>query len=358
MSVLKSPPKFARRQTGASLVSLMVGLVISMMVGLTAMGSLQAFSVIQRQSVGVGSTLGTGVSTLGVLKYELAQAGRGLYVDGAPICSSFNLSADDALIADGDELRPVNLSWDAQNRLTVDIRYASALEAATPVATSGALTSGTVELGGLLPVAAGQAVLLAPAVGSAGVCTVRTVTGVTASTATTGQKLTFASTGTHNKATFSTPQAYAEGTRVFLLGTFEHVRFQQVGTTLVMSRPEADQSATLAENVRAFSLQVGGTDGVTEALSEWHAAGPKDDWRDLTVARTAQTRALRIGVVMQAPQKEKPDAEGNCTATPAADSPTLFGNTVALADDGACFKYRTFFNVIPLRNITSTQAAS
>lgn len=349
-----------RRQGGYSLVSLMVGLVISMLVGLTAMGSLQAFTVTQRESAGVGSVLGTGTASLGVVKYELSQAGRGLYQDGGPLCSGFNLSLDDKVLADAEELRPVDVAWDKKGQLTLDIRYAQALEVASAVPLATALTKdGVAELQGRLRVAQGQAVLLAPPAGSGGICTVRTVTAVTAATKDTGVQLTFGTTGKHNQATFTTPVAYPEDSRVFLLGELEHVQFRLDGDALHMARPAAGEDIVLATRVRAFNLQMGVLNKASGNLQEWvtpHTAKADDEtWQDLTSERMEELRALRVGFTVQSAQRDKPGSDGACTSTPVADAPSLFGEQLTIKDDETCFKYRVFTGVVPLRNIALAQ---
>lgn len=351
----------SRRQGGYSLVSLMVGLVISMLVGLTAMGSLQAFTVTQRESAGVGSVLGTGTTSLGVVKYELSQAGRGLYQDGGPLCSSFNLSHDDTVLADGEELRPVDVAWDEKGQLTLDIRYAQALEVASAVPLATAVTKeGVAELSGRLRVAAGQAVMLAPPEGSAGICTVRTVTAITAATTETGMQLTFGATGQHNKAMFTTPAVYPEGSRVYLLGSFEHVQFRQDGEDLRMARPLVGQDIVLATRVRAFNLQMGVINKATGNLQEWVTPHTLEKdvaaWQDLTTARMEELRALRVGFTVQSAQRDKPGADGICSSTPVSDAPTLFGDQLDIEGDETCFKYRVFMGVVPLRNIALAQA--
>lgn len=350
------------RQRGTSLVSLMVGILISLLVGITAMGSLQAFTVTQRQSAAVGTTLGTGVSALAVIKYELAQAGRGLFVEGAPLCGTVNLSVDGDVALNAQEMRPVDVQVDADGLLTLDIRYAQALESTTPVPLARALAGGTAELDGFLPVAAGQAVLLVPPPGPLGLCEIRTVTSVEPASAFAGQQLLFGGAGKHNQSLFATAAAFPAGSRAYLLGALEHVRIQQQDDRLVMARPLAAQEVTLATGVRAFSLQHGVANPVTGALADWVGPWVSDetgeDWGDLTAARTALLRALRMGLVLQSPQREKPDENGRCSTTPEADAPRLFDVAIDFQPDDTCFRYRTFTTVVPLRNLVLAQAGT
>jgi type IV pilus assembly protein PilW len=63
-----------------------------------------------------------------------------------------------------------------------------------------------------------------------------------------------------------------------------------------------------------------------------------------------RVRALRIGMVTRSPQREKPNAAGNCEASTA--KPQLFGAEVEPdVSDWACYRYRTAIVVVPLRNL-------
>lgn len=353
-------PNRIRRQRGASLVSVMVGLVVGLLVALTAMGSLTFFSASQRQSGGVNSTLGSGLNAISAFKHELAQAGRGFMLDGAPICARFNIGIDLQPVVDNQPLLPVEVSRTGGGALVLDIRYASALEAATPVVTRTAMNvaADRVELNNFLPVAAGQAVLLAPASGGPGsVCTVATVTQSIPSDGVIGQQLVFGGAGMHNQA--APFPLYPIGSRVFLLGNVVHTRFTANGRNLVMERPLENTQAVLAEGVRAFDIELGVTDGVSETLSAWTRADENGaqglDWSVIDAARLGQVRALRVGLIVQSTQAEKPDAQGNCQAT--TEAPMLFGQAVAIDGRDTCFRFRNFTTVVPMRNLTPVRGA-
>jgi type IV pilus assembly protein PilW len=199
----------------------------------------------------------------------------------------------------------------------------------------------------LLPVAAGQAVLLAPP-NPGDACVVRSVTAVTASTDETPQQLAFGSTGLHNQKDFTTNPNYLETSRVALLGTLRWTRFRLDGTDLVMERPlEGDAQAVLARNVVAFRVQYGIAAAGSAALSDWVDA--TGDFASLDATEIRRVRALRVGVVTRSPQREKPDADGNCDATPAM--PVLMGaDTTSDVTDWQCYRHRSSVNVVPLQN--------
>lgn len=345
------------RQRGYSLVSLMVGLVISLLVGLSAMGALQSFTLAQRQASGVGNLLSLGVQAESILKFEISQAARGLYLDGRPLCNAVNLSVEDDVLSNGQELRPIDLSWNDSSELTLDVRYGHALEGAAVATLTSPLAEGVVQLASRLRVKQGQAVLLMPPEGQVGTCTVRTVTAISPSDSMNGLRLTFGSDGTHNKMPFESEGSYPEGSRVVVWGKFAHTRFSVRGRDLVMARPLEKQEAVIATGVRAFNVELGHTDGVTEGVSKWTAPRTQADWQNLTEART-QLRAIRTGLILQSTQRDKPDPEGKCSATQEIDAPVIFGDKLKFEDGDACFKYRSFFTVVPLRNLFLSQAAS
>ena len=61
-------------------------------------------------------------------------------------------------------------------------------------------------------------------------------------------------------------------------------------------------------------------------------------------------RAIRMGVVTRSPQREKPNAGGDCEAS--LDKPQLFGVEVEPdVADWQCWRYRVSTVVVPMRNL-------
>jgi type IV pilus assembly protein PilW len=71
----------------------------------------------------------------------------------------------------------------------------------------------------------------------------------------------------------------------------------------------------------------------------------------LDAASIARVRAVRVGHRRtRSPQREKPNATGQCEASPA--KPRVFGEEIDPAEtDWQCWRYRTSTVVIPLRNL-------
>jgi type IV pilus assembly protein PilW len=233
--------------------------------------------------------------------------------------------------------------------------YADNVDSGANVLLSGTSDGGSASVQSLLPAAAGQAVLLAPATPGApgATCMVRSVTAVTASTDDTKQLVTFAGSGDYNGAAFTTTPSFSETNkdRVALLGQLHWSRYSLSDGNLTLTRPLDDTSAVLVRNVMAFRVQYGitGTAAGATTLAGWQDA-TGSTWANVAGADVERIRALRIGMVTRSAQREKPNAAGVCEASTAM--PTLFGNTVTPdVGDWQCWRYRSVVVVVPLRNL-------
>ena len=338
-----------RRQRGMSIIELMVGIVISMLVGIAATGSAVMFTAAQRQAVGVGGAGVNASNVLAALKGDAALAGLGFFNNSVAMCSTLNMSMNNTVLSNGAAFAPVRITRDG-DFATVEILYASLVDSGAS-AQSGALSDGTeVRLQSLLPAVVGQSVVMAPDRIS-GLCTLRTVTSVTASSATTPQILEFGNTGLFNKAVFSTAASYPRGSRIALLGDVRWNRYGVTGTNLELTRPLDSASAVLARDVMAFRVQYGVSASATATtLDSWEFA--TGSWASITTANIDRVRALRVGMIVRSPQIERKDASGNCVATDTA--PQVFGFTPSVfsstTNDWRCYRYRITTAIVPLRN--------
>ncbi len=339
----------AWRQRGLSLVELMVGIVISLLVALSAAGSAMMFSASQRAGIGAGGGSLTAGHALGAIKADAALAGLGFFAGTTPLCNTLNLSVGSTPHRNGAAFGPATITRDGDNDI-LDIMYASTVEAGTSVVTAEPSNGTDVQLMALLPVAANQTVLLAPPNGG-GLCLVRSVTAVTAATNNSWQTLAFGSTGSHNGATFSSAAQFGRLSRAALIGAVQWNRYRVTNGNLVLERPLAGTTAVLVRNVEAFRVQYGVTSGAAAtALDSWTDA--TGGFATMTVANQTRIRALRVGVMVRSSQREKTDDAGNCVAT--ATAPQLFGSapsTLTGTDTGwRCFRFRTSVAMLPLRN--------
>jgi type IV pilus assembly protein PilW len=261
----------------------------------------------------------------------------------------------------GASFSPVRVTAGSTGSDQLDVVFASNVDSGANVMIKGTSNGASVKLMSLLPAAVGDAVLLAPATAGAA-CLVRNVTAVAAATDDSPLTLTFANTGTHNAATFTTTPSFAEKDRVALLGALQWSRYSVNGTDLQLNRPLATgtgaTTAVLVRNVMAFRAQYGivGTAANASTLAGWQDAvddtsgASAANWTSVAGSTVNRVRALRIGLVTRSAQREKADASGTCVAS--TSKPVLFGTTVEPdVTDWRCYRYRTAISVVPLRNV-------
>jgi type IV pilus assembly protein PilW len=343
------PLRAGRGQRGISLIELMVGLVVSLIVGIAASSSAVVFTASQRQGIGVGGVAVNVSTVLSALKNDAATAGLGFFGDSRYLCGALNLGVGAAASLDGAAFAPVRITRTGTLD-RVDVLQSSRVESGANVLLSAATTGATATLKSFLPAAAGDAVLLSPKT-TGDPCLVRTVTAVVPSTVDTPQQLTFAAGGLHNDATFTTnPTFGADEGGVTLLGQLRWQRYGLVGTDLVLSRPLEGTQAVLARNVIGFRAQYGVSSVVptSRTLETWENA--TGTFAALDAAAISRVRAVRVGVVVRSPQREKENADGDCEASTA--KPTLFGAVVEPdVTDWRCYRFRSAVVVVPLRNL-------
>jgi type IV pilus assembly protein PilW len=337
-----------RLPRGVSMLELMVGIVISLLVGLAAATGAATFLAAQRQSVGVGGALINVETVLASVREEATAAGLGFFADGAFLCPLMNLSNGTAVIMDGSPFIPVWVTPDGSNS-RLDILSANTVTGGATVRLGDTSLANSAEVTSLIPAAVGEAILLAP-LDPSEPCVVRTVTANTVATATAPQALSYASitSARHNRAAFTTSPLFLERSRMALLGQLRWTRFRLSGTNLIMERPLEGTSATLAHNVTAFRVEYGMAATGASALSAWSPANAAS--APVAASNLARLRALRIGIVTRSPQREKPLAGGACAAS--TGLPPLFGTaTTADVSDWQCFRFRTAQTIVPLRNL-------
>jgi type IV pilus assembly protein PilW len=368
-------PNFRSRQRGFTLVELMVSMVIGLLVGLTALASVQFFTGMQRQSLGIGASLANATTALSAIKNEANQAGLGLYNKGSLTCGTFNMSTGTTTALNNTAMAPVSLTT-VEGLPVLQLSYATALDSAgaATLATDLVSTATSAQLSTYLPVSAGQAVLLAPPAELRDTvpCSIKTVTSVTTA-AGAGPTLEFAATGSHNKVNF-TAVTYPQGSPFVLLGALRNTTFSvDASGNLVMARPLEGTSAILAKNVVAMGMQYGISEIGSPTISGWRyplgyplRASGAEDWSTLTPARLSQVKAIKVAVLVRSTQKDSKVA-GACATTqampsllgvalgasPAAAEGLFTGATIApaLAGDWQCYRYQETSVTVPLRNL-------
>lgn len=349
-----APPRTGRGARGLSLVELMVGIVVSLLVGLAATISAVSFTASQRQGIGAGSSAMTATSALATVKNDISAAGLGFFGDSRFLCNRLNLSVGNTVHIDGALFAPVRITAGTAAD-QIDVVYATEVAAGTNVLMTTANGAGA-DLRSYLPAVVGQQVLLAPETPSAtDPCLVRTVTAITPAKDDDPQRLAFAGSGNYNQAAFTTNPTFADKSRVTLLGNLNWSRYRLNGTDLLIEQPLRGVSEVLARNVIGLRAQYAINDGT---LLPSGAPNPTiDAWQDaqggfaaLDNTNIGRVRALRVGIVTRSRQPEKPNSSGQCEASSA--KPQLFGATVQPdVTDWQCYRYRTAEVVIPMRNL-------
>jgi type IV pilus assembly protein PilW len=338
-------------QRGLSIVEVMVGMIVALLVGLAATSSARVFTASQRQGMAAGGMAIGAASALAAIKSDLASAGLGFFGDSSFKCYQLAFSVDTSVKFDGGNFTPSSITRVGTSD-RIDVLYSTSIDAGANVLLSGASNSVSANLLSLLPVSVGDAVLLAPA--TAGTpCLVRTVTGITASTATTPQILAFANTGTYNKAAFTAAPTFTLKDTAVLLGQLRWSRYSMSGTNLQFEDPANGTSAVLMRNVMAFRAQYGiSANAATPALSGWQDA-TGGTWGTLSGANVDRVRAMRIGIVTRSAQREKENSSGVCEASTAKPTDPFDTSVTVEPDvtDWQCYRYRTVVSVVPLRNL-------
>lgn len=363
-----TPPRTiaAPRARGLSLIELMVGLVIGLLISLAAASSAQYFGAAQRQGIGVGSGGANAASTLAAVKDDVVNAGLGFFGNLAYMCNTLNLSVGAAAISNGAPFSPLQVTRVGTDD-QLDVVYGDSVAAGAAVRVSSATTGAAqVSLKTLLPVAAGETVLLAGPT-TAIPCVLRTVTQTpNVPTATVKQTLVFGPAGAMNQVAY--PAAvYPQDSLVTLIGNLQWNRYALNGTDLQRTQVLTGNTVTLLRNVIAFRVEYGvgpaspgpaaaasSTGNRTGLTSPDPWVGPTDaGWAALSAANIDQVKAMRIGIVTRSAQREKENADtGLCEATRNLADIALWGNPVTPdVTDWQCYRYRTQIAVVPMRNI-------
>lgn len=350
----RNPAPAAR---GVSIIEMMVGLVIGLLVSLAAVSSASLFTAAQRQGIGVGGVGATTASALSAIKDDVANGGLGFFGNQAYLCQTLNASVNNAVVSDNAPFAPVLITRVGSND-QLDVVYGSDVTAGAAVKLSSATDGTTATLKNYLPATTNQAVLIAPT-NTAQPCLLRTLTATPAPpTALVKELLNFDNTGRHNQAMFTVNPTYPENSLVTLVGTAQWNRYALNGTDLQMTRVFDGNTVTLMRNVIGLRFEYGVSasavsglaDGNRAALADW-VDPTEGGWGSVTSANIGRIKAVRIGIVVRSPQREKENAvTGQCEASTA--KPRLFENEIEPdVTDWRCYRYRTQIVVAPLRNI-------
>jgi type IV pilus assembly protein PilW len=349
MPAERHPSQAPARQRGLSIIELMIGMVVSLIVGLVATGSAVMFGASQRQGIGVGGVAVNINTAMMALKNDVASAGLGFFGQSRSLCNTLNLAVSGVIRADGAAFAPLNVTKSAGGD-RIDVWQASRVEAGATAPLVADSDGSQASLKSFLPAALGDAVLVAPdSANAADPCLVRTVTANTAAVDETPQSLGFGVGSGHNADpnAFTAHPTYAAGSTVTLLGQMNWRRYSLDNHNLLLEQPLTGQKAVLARDVMTLRAQYGISEVGGKTLTQWVDADSA--FATLNAANIARVRALRVGVVARSPQRDKA-CDGPATV-PDPLEPGVKPDVTPDVPDPQCYRFRSAVLVIPLRNL-------
>jgi type IV pilus assembly protein PilW len=345
----------ARAQAGLSIVEVMVGLMVGVLVTLSAWGSVMFYEANRRTSMGNNSALENGLASALTIQRDAKAAGLGFVFAGQSACRTLNAYYNGVAI-DGAAFAPVSVEDGAADSDRISVAYARSILGGAPVKTISPMADAgdTIKVNSTAGLAAGDMILVA-APSPDQPCTLMQVT--LAATAGFGTDLTRAANmwnPASPAAAFTNAPAYTANSSVIRTGPLTWVTYRiNAQRHLEVMDNLTGAVDTLAENIVFLKAQYGVSNGVSPQIEQWVSA--TDAWASpLDNAHIAALRAVRIAVVARAPHREKPTvAHGPCDATPAAPQTWVGGPAVDLSadPDWQCYKYKTLLLTIPLKNM-------
>ena len=312
-------------QRGLSIIELMVSVVVALLVGLAATGSAISFTASQRVGVGSGGVAVNSATVLSSLKDDVAAAGLGFFGGSKFLCDRINLSMNSTMLMNGASFSPLQVTRTAAGD-TVDVFYGDRVEAGASVGLAPGVTNSAAATQSFLPWATNDdAVVLAPVVPgpSATPCIVRTATNSVAASAGTPQQLAFAGAGKHNKLAFTNNPLASANYAATYLGDLVWSRYRvNAAGELIVERPMTGETAMIARNVISFRVEYGVAAAaaagapINTTLEQW--VPPAGAFAALNANNLPRVRALRIGLVVRSPQRERPDPLLGCNSTDGA----------------------------------------
>jgi len=346
----------ARRQSGLSIVEVMVGLMVGSLVTLAAWGSVMFYESNRRTGMSGNSALENALATALTIQRDVKAAGLGFVSAGRVACERINVYHDGVTRADGDPFGPVSIRDGGAQSDEITVAYGNSILGSAPLQVTANMSapSDPIRVGTAGNVAAGEMVLVA-GTNSAQPCTLMEVTQATPTSfgVDLSRSASVWNPGSPESA-FSNAQAYPANSGVIRTGALSWVTYRiNNARHLEVVDNLTGEANTLAENIVLLKAQYGVSNGIAPQIEQWISA--TDVWAPpLDAAHMAALRAVRIVVVGRAPQREKPAvADGPCDATTAAPEAWADGPTLDLSadPDWQCYRYKTLMLTIPLKNI-------
>ncbi len=347
------------RQRGFTLVSLMVGLVISLVVVLAVYGSASFFEANRRQMVSGNDAFENALGALIAVQRATKQAGMAISLDGRLACQAVNIFRDGAVRADGLMIPPVRIVDGGEDSDSLTVAFADSLLATMPAQSIRPMNPGDTSIltSNAIGLNVGDLVMVGSP-GSTDPCTLMQISAIEPSAAPLGSRVRHEGLSTWNPVDrtveFTTMPTYAPGSLVQRVGGWNWLTYRVVAGQLEERDNTTATTNLIADGIVYFKAAYGTTDGLNQTIQQW--ALPVDAWANPDIVQLNAVRALQIGIVARNAQRIKPTvAGGACDATTVANI-TLWpaGPIVDLSRLGAdwgCYQYRVLTLAVPLRNM-------
>ena len=355
------------RETGMSLVELMVGMMVGL-IGIVIIAHLYITNEqYKRSTEGAGTAQANGAVALYTLERDIRMAGFGFNNANALGCTcvgagcspiqyyySGSYSSPPAPAGPGAlppfTMVPVKITETAGAPDQIAVLYSTSDQRALPTTLSSTMPSPSAILtaNGALGYNANDLIIVA----NGSTCALMQITSVTASQI---QHNSGASNWNPPGGGSLLP-AFTSGSYVFDLGTPRWRTYSVANSALQLTESMQDPSVApttynLVDNVVDLQAQYGKDTNNDGTVDVWDTTDPT------TSAGWMQIIAIRVGVLAQSPNYVRPSVlGGNCDATTTANAPTWAGGAFTLdfataTSQARCYKYRVFDTIVPLRNI-------
>jgi type IV pilus assembly protein PilW len=350
------------RETGMSIVEMMVAVAIGMIGIIIIMQAYLTGDTFNRATLGEGSTQTNGLMTLYTIEREMRTAGYGINSAAALSCGNLRWHYSgqySANVAGGTlpnvTIAPVviTVSGGAATPDQISVLYSSKADRMLPT-TLTTFSSGTksATVDGLAGFAIGDYVVFAATAG----CSLVRITG----TVTASQTIQFATTDAHNPVTWSPGYPnYIANDQVINLGDPAYRTYYIENGKLRMNAVRLQQGASAPVDIVDYVVDLRAVYAKDNGASGGTANdGVVDEYSNVLPATSAewlQVIGVKVGVLVRNSHYEKPSSGTTCDAT-TADPTWSQGTFTALdvtnpASLDRCYRYQVFETTIPLRNM-------
>lgn len=358
------------RETGVSLVELMVGLVIGLIATAVILQTFAVSEGYKRNTTSAGDAQQNGLFSSFTLGLELANAGNGLAISGQDLATCPNTNDIATTFRPIPALITTNPNDDEPDSFV--LHYSTSNTIVFPALFMAAAAKGANVFSVQSPTGFRIGDMIVPISGG-GQCEWLKVANVSAPDANGVVNIT---------TTTNSTQAYSNSSTMFTMGPWDRVQRVRYdvadanggactsastncvlrSTDLNPTAPNAAPAAApqpIASNIVNMKVQYGvDTDG-DGILNTWVNAAPNTPWEPAkllagTLQHINQVKAIRIGIIVRSAQYDREHVDPftwvlfDCSTHDNACPGRLTGTIAGNANGG--YRYRVYETVIPLRN--------